>query len=99
MLFMQAYDSFGLVLHSLNNQAHAAALGPIRSIAETLAFEKWLLESNDTAVRLARSYRLILDAADQLDIQRRALERVVVDSSQRRNLSSIEGYSREASIR
>jgi hypothetical protein len=89
MLFMQAYDSFGLVLRSLNNQAHAAALGPIRSIAETLAFEKWLLESDDTGVRLARSYRLILDAADQLDIQRRALERVAVDAPQRRNLSSV----------
>jgi hypothetical protein len=89
MLFMQAYDSFGLVLRSLNYQAHAAALGPIRSVAETLAFEKWLLESDNAGVRLARSYRLILDAADQLDIQRRALERVAVDSPERRNLSSI----------
>lgn len=89
LLFMQAYDAFGLVLLSLNNQAHAAALGPIRSIAESLAFEKWLLESNDADVRLARSYRLILDAADQLDAQRRALGRVVADSPQRRSLSNL----------
>jgi hypothetical protein len=89
MLFMSAYDSFGLVLRTLNYQAHSAALGSIRSIAETLAFEKWLLESDDPSVRLGRACRLILDTAEQLNLQRRTLERVVADSSQRRGLSGI----------
>lgn len=89
MLFMSAYDSFGLVLRSLNYQAHSAALGPIRSMAETLALEKWLLESDDPNVRLGRACRLIVDAAEQYQVQRQVLDRVVAESSQRRVLSGL----------
>jgi hypothetical protein len=89
MLFMQAYDAFGLVLRTLNYQAHAAALGSIRSIAETLALTKWLLESSISDEQLARSHRLILDSADELHTQRQTLERIVADSSERRQLSGI----------
>jgi len=89
MLFMQAYDAFGLVLRTLNYQAHAAALGPIRSIAETLALTKWLLERSNPDERLARSLRLGLDQADELDKQRRAMERIVADSPERMQLSRI----------
>jgi hypothetical protein len=52
----EANDAFGLSLLGLRQHATAAALGPIRNIAETLAWAKWLLESPDKYVRQARAY-------------------------------------------
>ena len=64
-LFMQAHDAYGLTLRGLNAHATAAALGPIRTILETLAETRWLLEGTDDQVRHARAYGLALDGIDQ----------------------------------
>jgi len=75
MLVAQAHDAFGLSVSGLGKHATAAALGPIRNIAETLALARWLLESSDDDVRRARAYGLTLDAVDQYRKVVRMLER------------------------
>lgn len=82
--FTCANDSFGLALRGLNAHATAAALGPIRNIAETLALMKWLLEDPASDVILSRAHRLTLNVADEYKQQREALERVAEDSAQKR---------------
>ena len=51
----EANDAFWLSLYGLQKYASAAALGPIRNVAETLAWISWLLEDADDDVRRARS--------------------------------------------
>ena len=75
MLFTQAHDAFGLSVTGLGQHATAAALGPIRTIAETVALTRWLLESSDDDVRRARAYGLTLDAIGQYRKLARALGR------------------------
>lgn len=76
MMIIQASDSYGLALLGLREHATASALGPIRNVAETYAYAKWLLESPDENIRLGRAYRLTMDAIDQLGEQKRMLEKV-----------------------
>lgn len=59
-----ASDAYGLTITGLNRHAHAAALGPIRFILESLAWLSWLLEDSDEKVRCARAYRLTMNAID-----------------------------------
>jgi hypothetical protein len=80
MMIIQANDSYGLALLGLREHATASALGPIRNVAETYTYAKWLLESPDEKVRLSRAYRLTMDAIDQLGEQKRTLERVASGS-------------------
>jgi hypothetical protein len=72
-LFAQAHDAFGFSVIGLGKHATAAALGPIRNIAEALALTRWLLESSDDDVRRACAYGLTLDAVDQYRKMARAL--------------------------
>ena len=74
MLFAQAHDAFGLSVTGLGKHATAAALGPIRNIAETLALARWLLESSDGDVRRARAYGLTLEGVGQYHKVVRMLE-------------------------
>jgi hypothetical protein len=90
MLFAQAHDAFGLSVIGLGKHATAAALGPIRNIAETLALARWLLESSDDGVRRARGYGFTLDAVDQYRKVVRMLER----SPQTRRLAAAEEQMR-----
>jgi hypothetical protein len=73
-MIIQAYDSSGLALLGLREHATASALGPVRNVAKTYAYTKWLLESPDENVRLGRVYRLAIDAIDQLRQQKRMLD-------------------------
>jgi hypothetical protein len=75
VMITQAYDACGLALLGLRGHATASALGPIRNVAETYAYAKWLLETPDEKVRLGRAYRLTMDAVDQLRDQQRMLEK------------------------
>ncbi len=74
LLFAQAHDAFGLSVIGLGKHATAAALGPVRNMAETVALTRWLLESSDDDVRRARAYGLTLNAIDQYRKLARALE-------------------------
>lgn len=80
MMITQANDSYGLALLGLREHASASALGPIRNVAETYTYAKWLLESPDETIRLSRAYRLTMDAIDQLREQKRTLEKVASGS-------------------
>lgn len=71
-----AYDAFGLALVGLNKHATAAALGPIRTVAETLALARWLLEDPDEEVRRARAYRRTMQGIDSYTDAGKALERI-----------------------
>jgi hypothetical protein len=75
MMIVQAHDSYGLALLGLRDHAAASALAPIRNVAETYVYAKWLLESPEEKVRLSRAYRLTLNAVDQLRDQQRMLEK------------------------
>jgi hypothetical protein len=77
-----ANDSYGLALLGLNKHAHASALGPIRNVAETLAWASWLLEDPDERIRQARAYRLTLNAIKQYHLIAKTLARVAPDSQQ-----------------
>lgn len=83
----EANDAFGLSLLGLREHATAAALGPIRNIAETVAWAKWLLESPDDDVRQARAYRLTLNALDGYRSMRETLVRVAGQSAQAAELA------------
>jgi hypothetical protein len=80
LMVVQANDSYGLALLGLRDHATASALGPIRNVAETYAYAKWLLESTDEKVRLGRAYRLTMNAIDQFRELKRILERVAPQS-------------------
>lgn len=62
----EANDSYRLSLLGLREHGTAAALGPIRTIAEIFAWARWLLESPDDEVRNARAYHLTLNAVRQI---------------------------------
>lgn len=79
-MIIQANDSYGLALLGLRQHASASALGPIRNVAETYAYAKWLLESPDERVRLGRAYRLTMNAIDQHRELKRTLERIAPQS-------------------
>jgi hypothetical protein len=79
-MIIQAYDSSGLALLGLREHATASALGPVRNVAKTYAYTKWLLESPDENVRLGRVYRLAVDAIDQVREQKRTLDKLAPGS-------------------
>ena len=83
VLFAQAHDAFRLSVIGLGKHATAAALGPMRNLAETVALTRWLLESFDDDVRRARAYGLTLDTVDQY----RKLARALGQSPQTRQLA------------
>lgn len=62
----EATDSYRLSLLGVRGYGTAAALGPIRAIAETFAQARWLLESPRDEVRNARAYHLTLNAVKQI---------------------------------
>ena len=72
----EARDEFGLSLLGLRDHASAAALGPIRFIAETLVWLKRHLESPDEAEREAHAYRLTLNGIEGYGQVRHTLMRV-----------------------
>jgi hypothetical protein len=74
-MITQARDSYGLALLGLRDHATPSALGPIRNVAETYVYAKWLLENPDEKVRLGRAYRLTMNAVDQLRAQKRTLNK------------------------
>jgi hypothetical protein len=57
--FTSASDSAWLAAKGLELTASAAALGPIRDVAETLARLSWLLEPPDAQGRLSRAYGIM----------------------------------------
>lgn len=78
----EANDAFGLSLLGLREHASAAALGPLRFVAETLVWLKWLLESPDDEARKARAYRLTLNGIEGYGQVRKAMMRVGGTSEQ-----------------
>ena len=95
VMIIQAYDSYGLALLGLREHATSFALGPIRNVAETYAYAKWLLESPDPNVRLGRAYRLTMDAIDQFREQKRMLERIAPESELTRQVAPVLGTAAE----
>jgi hypothetical protein len=81
-LVTEANDAFGLSLLGLRDHASAAALGPIRFVAETLVWLKWLLESPDDEERKARACRLTLNGIKGYSQVRDTLVRVGGKSEQ-----------------
>jgi len=75
MMIIQASDSYGLALLGLRERATASVLGPIRNVAESYVYAKWLLENPDEKIRLGRAYRLTMNAVDQLRDQQRMLKK------------------------
>jgi hypothetical protein len=63
--FTSAHDSACLTAKGLELAASAAALGPIRDVAETFARLSWLLEPADDQTRLSRAYGLMQHAINQ----------------------------------
>lgn len=82
VLMFTSDDSFGLSVIGLGKHATAAALGPIRTIAETLALTKWLMESPSDADRQGRAYRLTLSALDQRRRDARMLRKACPSDAQ-----------------
>jgi hypothetical protein len=81
-MFTSAHDSFGLSVIGLGKHATAAALGPIRSVAETLTLTRWLLDSPSETDRQGRGYRLTQNAIDQLREDVRMLRKVSPNDTQ-----------------
>lgn len=76
-----AHDAFGLALVGLHRHATAAALGPIRTVAETLAWARWLLEDLDEDAMRARAYRRTMQGIDNYTETGNALKRIGGQSS------------------
>ena len=94
-MIIQANDSYGLALLGLRQHATASALGPIRKVAETYVYAKWLLESPDEKVRLGRAYRLTMNAIDQLRGLKRTLEKVAPQSELTQQTAPVLGTAAE----
>ena len=90
-MITQASDSYGLALLGLRDHSTASALGPIRNVAETYVYAKWLLENPDEKVRLGRAYRLTMNAADQLRDQKRTLNKAAPRSDLTQQIAPILG--------
>lgn len=93
VMIAQGSDSCGLALRGLRDHATASVLGPIRNVAETYVYAKWLLEDPDEKVRLGRAYRLTLDAADQLRELERALKKAAPRSELTQQVVPMPGTS------
>lgn len=93
MMVTQASDSCGLALLGLRDHAAASVLGPIRNVAETYVYARWLLENPDEKVRLGRAYRLTMNAADQLREQQRALKKAAPRSELSQQVAPMPGTS------
>ena len=78
----EANDAFGLALLGLREHATAAALGAIRFVAETLAWERWLLDDPDEDVRRARAYRRTMHGIESYANVGRTLQRVADQSAE-----------------
>jgi hypothetical protein len=85
----EANDAFGLSLLDLREHASAAALGPIRFVAETLVWLKWLLESPDDEERKVRAYRLTFNGVDEYDQVRGTMMRVGGKSEQTAQIATL----------
>ncbi len=83
-----ANDAFGLTITGLKRHAHAAALGPIRFILESLAWLNWLLEDPDDKVRRARAYRLTMNAIENVRNGGNTLSRVTSNADHAAQLNS-----------
>ena len=94
-MVIQANDSYGLALLGLRQHATASALGPIRNVAETHVYAKWLLESSDEKVRLGRAYRLTMNAIDQFEQLKRTIETVAPQSDLTRQMAPVLGKAAE----
>jgi hypothetical protein len=75
-MFTSAHDSFGLSVIGLGKHATAAALGPIRNVAETLTLLRWLLDPPSESDRQGRAYRLTQNSIDQFREDARMLRNV-----------------------
>lgn len=91
LMIIQASDSCGLALLGLRDHATASVLGPIRNVAESYVYAKWLLEDPDEKGRLGRAYRLTMNAADQLREQQRALNKAAPRSELTQQVAPILG--------
>ena len=78
----EANDAFGLALLGLREHATAAALGAIRFVAETLAWERWLLDDPDEDVRRARAYRRTMHGIESYTNVGRTLQRIADQSAE-----------------
>jgi hypothetical protein len=99
--FASAHDSANLAAIGLQLHASAAALAPLRNVAETFVRLSWMLDTNDDQIRKGRAYALTqasLDeehkmvAAHQRSAQR--MHRTVEDWVPK--LAAAEALSREA---
>jgi hypothetical protein len=79
-MIVEANDAYGLALLGLREHATTAALGPIRNLAETYAYAKWLLEDADEKIRLGRAYRVTMNGVDQILQRERIMLKVAPDS-------------------
>ena len=82
LMFTSAHDSFGLSVIGLGKHATAAALGPIRNVAETLTLTRWLLRRPSEADRQGRAYRLAQSAIDRFREYARLLKKVSPNDAQ-----------------
>ena len=79
-MIVEANDAYGLALLGLREHATTAALGPIRNLAETYAYAKWLLEDADEKIRLGLAYRVTMNGVDQILQRERIMLKVAPDS-------------------
>lgn len=79
-MIVEANDAYVLALLGLREHATTAALGPLRHVAETYAFAKWLLEDADEKIRLGRAYRVTMNGVDQVLQRERIILKVAPDS-------------------
>jgi hypothetical protein len=79
-MIVEANDAYGLALLGLREHATTAALGPIRNLAETYAYAKWLLEDADEKIRLGRAYRVTMNGVDQILQRERIMLKVAPES-------------------
>jgi hypothetical protein len=75
LTFTSAHDSACLASIGLWHSASAAATGPIRTVAESYVQLSWLLDTDDDAQRLGRTYGLIELALDHQRETHQAMHR------------------------
>jgi hypothetical protein len=83
-----ANDAYGLAIAGLNTQAHAAVLGPIRFILESLAWLSWLQEDSDDNVRRARAYRLAMNDVESFRRVGNTFNRVTAEADHAKDMNS-----------